>query len=275
MKNFHRFLLVFASIAATACSGSTDSSGTKDATIGLKDGYPPEAVTDDYPLRIVRIEILSTAPSRTDYFVVKNFGTTTSPNLNSWRITLSSRKGGSIAVYQDLSGVTTLAAGKAFGFSVKGGVVGLDGDTLRLVAPDGKIVQTISWTDKKPLGAKILPYAYTSTPIRIFYVIPNPKGNDSAGNEGFFLENITGDTVKSLSGWTVRSDGGQVKPLASALGLPTNFVPYGRTYSLISFSGVAWLNNTGDTLRLFNGEGKELQKVGWGVVGEDESVYAY
>jgi len=99
------------------------------------------------------------------------------------------------------------------------------------------------------------PKAYSPGDLVFEAVLPNPEGTDT-GNEAITLKNMTNETIELL-GWTIRD-------LKSALrDLPDTDILPGESMTLGSADFNLTLNNSDETLYLYDPVGNLIDEVSW------------
>lgn len=99
---------------------------------------------------------------------------------------------------------------------------------------------------------KDTPPAPAAGGVRIAALLPNPAGDD-AGKEEVHLKNTSGAAI-DLQGWQLIDKGGSTFR-------PTGTLAPGATLKIVLPDGKLPLNNTGDTVTLFDATGKEIHTV--------------
>ncbi len=120
--------------------------------------------------------------------------------------------------------------------------------------------------------------------VTIYEAVPRPSADlngdgtfDARDDESVVLSN-DGDAPADLSGWTL-ADRVKVRftfPDGLIMQPGTSVGVYGGGEPVGAFNyaaGALGLNDTGDTLTLFDAEGNEVDRLEWGPVAEGESVY--
>lgn len=273
---FQSLLLLFCFVVSS-CNKTTqgDDPITKDNTTTTS----PPNVDARYPFRIVRVNPNPNPTQytfrryRTESIWLRNYGAAKA-SWQGWSISTNSIKP-SFELRSSLSfdvlpnGIATFD--EMFGTSNQ--YFGDVGDTVRLLAPDKTVVQTIVYEKAQPQISFM--YFEPAYQLRIQFVIPRPSNSQSP--ELIIVENMTGANI-SLTGWKFRSKGGQVKNLLDAemfaAGIPV-VVPGGLAlYSenRFEYSGTNWLNNDGDNLELIDPSGKVVQTITWGAVSAGQVI---
>jgi hypothetical protein len=269
-------LLLLLCLVVSSCNKTTQV----DDPITKKEDFtvPPTNVDVNYPFRIVRV---NPNPNRTAYSFryrteslwLRNYGTAKA-SWSRWSISTNSVKP-SFELRSSLSSDVAPNGIAPFDevFGTSNQYFGDVNDTVRLLAPDKTVVQTIIYDKAQPQISFM--YFEPAYQLRIQFVIPRPSNSQSP--ELIIVENMTSANI-SLTGWKFRSKGGQVKNLLDAemfaTGIPV-LVPGGLAlYSenRFEYSGANWLNNDGDNLELVDPSGKVVQTITWGAVSAGQVI---
>ncbi len=162
-----------------------------------------------------------------------------------------------------------------------------DTDTVRLLDPNGEVKESIAytgagegfsyartpqnqwqWTPRLTPGGQNAfpdpPRAYAAGSLIFAHVLPNPGGKDS-GRETITLENRT-DAEISLENWVLQ-DGQNHKTILGSIIV----APHGRR-TLTQADFKFGLNNSKESLSLFDPAQNLIDRIGWSGANADQSI---